>query len=106
LIVALLIALVTVFAAGAVVHHLADHGDTASAATHHSDGDHVDAICAVGAACGLALLLMGLMGLGFARIPPPPHARRRHRQRARGGPLPGRFVFRPLRRADLQCFLT
>lgn len=106
LIVALLIALVTVFAAGAVVHHLADHGNTGSAATHHSDGDQVDAICAVGAAaCGLALL-MGLMGLGFARIPAPPHARRWHRQRARGGLSPGRFVLRPLRRADLQCFLT
>ncbi|MDX6378724.1 MAG: hypothetical protein QOE98_3027 [Gaiellaceae bacterium] len=107
LIVALLIALVTVFAAGAAMHHLADHGDTTSAASHHSDGDHTDAICAAGAAaCGIALLLMGLIGLGFSRIPAPPVPRRRHRQRARGGLSPGRIVFWPLRLADLQCFLT
>jgi hypothetical protein len=107
LVVALLLALVAVFAAGAVLHHLADHAEATSAASHHSDGDHGDAICAAGAAaCGLALLLMGLIGRGFARIPAPAVARRWRRQLARSGLSPGRFVPRPPQLAELQCFLT
>jgi hypothetical protein len=107
LVVTLLIALVAVFAAGAVLHQLADHAEAASAATHHSDGDHADAICAAGAAaCGVALLLMGLIGFVLARIPAPPVTRRWRRQLARGGLSPGRFVPRPPQLAELQCFLT
>jgi hypothetical protein len=107
-IVVLVIAVVAVFPAGAVLHHLADHADAVTAATQHSDGDHHDAICAAGAAaCGIALfLLMGLTGLGFVRIPAPAGARRLRRQLVRGGLSPGRLVSRPPRRAELQCFLT
>lgn len=104
---AVLIALVAVFAAGALVHQLADHAVAGPAAAQHSDGDHADAICAAGAAaCSIALLLMGLIGLGFARIPAPVVVRRWGRQVARSGLSPARFVPRPPQRAELQCFLT
>ena len=107
LVVALLLGLVATFTAGTVVHQLGDRTDVAFAATHHSAGDHGDPICAASAAaCGIALLLVGLIGLGFAHIPAPVAARRWRRQLARSGPSPGRFVVRPPQRAELQCFLT
>ncbi len=107
LVVALLIGLLAAFTAGGVVHHLADHATAETSATPHGDMPHEGALYATAtAACGVVLLLIGLIGLAAGRPPELVDTRRWRRHRAHAGASPGRFVPRRLQRAELQCFLT
>lgn len=105
LVAALLVLLVAVFAARAVVHHVAEDVGTPSAPGHHEEADHGLALDLVAAAAGYLLLAAFVAGAGrgsgasgftvalprFVRsLALPPRGRR---------PL-------ALRRAELQSFLT
>jgi hypothetical protein len=105
LIAALLVLLVALFAARAVVHHVAEDVASPSAIGHNEDGDHGLAFHLVAAAAGFLLLGVVIAGRkhaartsGYALTVP--RFPRSHPPLPRGRPP------RALRRAELQSFLT
>ena len=105
LFVVLLIALVSIFATRAAIHHAADDAAPAAAMELHQDGVHSSGLDAIGVAFGvllvfgLAFAVLGAASTAAARwsLVPGPRARWLPPPRWRPGP--------PCR-AQLQCFLT
>ncbi len=104
LIAALLVLLVALFAARAVVHHVAEDVAPPSAIGHHDDGHQGLALHLVAAAAGFLMLSAFVAGATGAA------ARGLHPRRAalRAGPSAAatRSSRRTLRRVELQSFLT
>ena len=105
LFVIVLIALASIFAARALIHHAADDAAPAAAMELHQDGEHAVGLDAIAVAFGIALLF----GVAFAT--PGNVSRLAIRrfggsQRIDAGLPPPRWRPGPPCRAKLQCFLT
>jgi hypothetical protein len=105
LFVIVLVALVSIFAARALIHHAADDAAPATAMELHQDGEHAVGLDAIAAAFAIALL----SGLAFATPHPLPGSATRWSlgsQPPDEGLPPPRWRPGPPCRAQLQCFLT
>ncbi len=105
LLAALLVALVALFAARVVVHHVAEDASPAAAIGHHESDDHGLALDLVAAASGF--LLLGAFVAGANRAGRPSGLRFAVARQVRSRePSPRWRPPRTPRRAELQSYLT
>ena len=100
-----LVVLVSVFAARAVIHHVADDAAPTSALVHNQAAEHAVELDAITLAFGI-MLLVGLRFTASGALPGPGVPRSAGLLFVRGGAPPPSWRPGPMRRAQLQCFLT